>query len=126
MLREALRRGELATILRRPVRYIPPGTRQLKQVTPALREQLVTDYKSGLGIYELARKYGIHRYTVAQHLTTAGVIMRRTITEAERAKARELYLAGATYAEIARQLKRDPATVKKVIQIANPGPHPHA
>lgn len=66
--------------------------------------------------YELARKHGLHRYTIAQHLAAAGVVMRRTITDGEKMKARELYMSGATYAEIARQLKRDPATVKKMIQ----------
>lgn len=88
----------------------------MKQVTPAFREQLAADYRSGLGIYELGRKHGLHRYTVAQHLTAAGVVMRRTITMAERTKAQNLFLSGATYAEIARQLKRDPATVKKMIR----------
>ncbi|WP_058595049.1 helix-turn-helix domain-containing protein [Microbacterium testaceum] len=87
----------------------------MKQVTPAVREQLVADYRAGLGIYELGRKHGLHRYTVAQHLTAAGVVMRRTITATERSRAQELYLSGATYAEIARQLKRDPATVKKML-----------
>ena len=88
----------------------------MKQVTPLVRDQLVADYRAGLGIYELARTHGLHRYTVSQHLAAAGVEMRRTITDGEKAAARELHLAGATYAEIARQLKRDPATVKKMIQ----------
>lgn len=88
----------------------------MKQVTPLVREQLVADYRAGLGVYELARKHGLHRYTVSQHLTTAGVVMRRTITNDEKVKARQLYLSGATQAAIARQLKRDPATVKKMIQ----------
>ncbi|MFC7925187.1 helix-turn-helix domain-containing protein [Microbacterium laevaniformans] len=98
----------------------------MKQVTPALREQLAADYRSGLGIYELGRKHELHRYTVAQHLTAAGVVMRRTITAAERARAQELYLSGATYAEIARQLKRDPATVKKMILALPADPSPLA
>ena len=88
----------------------------MKQVTPLVRDQLVADYRAGLGIYELAHKHGLHRYTVSQHLTAAGVVMRRTITDDEKTKARELYLAGATYAAIARQLKRDPTTVKKMVQ----------
>ena len=87
----------------------------MKQVTPLVRDQLVADYRAGLGIYDLARKHGLHRYTVSQHLTAAGVVMRRTITNDEKTKARELYLAGETYTAIARQLKRDPATVKKMI-----------
>lgn len=86
----------------------------MKQVTPLIREQLVADYRAGLGIYELAQKHGLHRYTVSQHLAAAGVVMRRTITVGEKMQARELYMSGATYAEIARQLKRDPATVKKM------------
>lgn len=114
-LQTALHKGEIAKVLRGAVRHAPPGTQHVKQVTPAVREQLVADYRAGLGIYELGRKHGLHRYTVAQHLTAAGVVMRRTITAAERSRAQELYLSGATYAEIARQLKRDPATVKKML-----------
>ncbi|MFT4280521.1 helix-turn-helix domain-containing protein [Microbacterium sp.] len=86
----------------------------MKQVTAAVRDELVAGYESGLGVYELARKHGLHRYTVAQHLTTAGVVMRRTITDDEKTKARALYLSSASFAEIGRQLKRDPATVKKM------------
>lgn len=63
------------------------------------------DYQTGLGIYELGRKHGLHRYTVAQHLTADGVVIWLTITAAERTRAQELHLSGATYAEIARRLK---------------------
>lgn len=97
----------------------------MNQVAPLVRDQLAADYRAGLGIYELARKHGLHRYTVSQHLTAAGVVMRRTITDNEKVRALELYLAGATYAEIARQLKRDPATVKKMIQSQDLDPSPH-
>ncbi|MDQ1136295.1 DNA-binding CsgD family transcriptional regulator [Microbacterium sp. SORGH_AS 1204] len=97
----------------------------MKQVTPLVRDQLAADYRAGLGIYELARKHGLHRYTVSQHLTAAGVVMRRTITDSEKAKARELFESGTTYAEISRQLKRDPATVKKMIQSQDLDPSPH-
>lgn len=96
----------------------------MKQVTPLVRDQLVADYHAGLGIYELARKHDLHRYTVSQHLTAAGVVMRRTITDAERTRAQGLHLSGATYAEIARQLKRDPATVKKMVDHMPGEPHP--
>lgn len=123
-LRAALREGEITRVLRSRVRQIPPGKRQMKQVTPLVRDQLAADYRAGLGIYEVARKHGLHRYTVSQHLTAAGVVMRRTITDGEKAAARELYLAGATYAEIARQVKRDPSTVKKMIRVADLDPSP--
>ncbi|MFC7925184.1 helix-turn-helix domain-containing protein [Microbacterium laevaniformans] len=115
-LQGALRSGKIAKVLSQPVRRLPPGTRRIKQVTLDVRAQLVADYRSGLGIYELGRKHGLHRYTVAQHLTAAGVVMRRTITNAERVRAQELYMSGAPVAEVARRLRRDPATVKKMIR----------
>lgn len=124
-LRDALHQGVIAEALTRPPRSMPPETRQMKQVTPLVRDQLAADYRAGLGIYELARKHGLHRYTVSQHLAAAGVVMRRTITDKEKAKARELFESGTTYAEISRQLKRDPATVKKMIKSQDLDPSPH-
>lgn len=114
-LRTALRKGEITKVLQESVREIVPGSRMVKQVTPALLAELISDYHAGLGVYELASKHGLHRSTIGQHLTAAGVAMRRTVTEAEQAKARELYLSGAPFHAIGKQLGRDPATVKKMV-----------
>lgn len=57
-LRAALREGEIARVLRSPVSQIPPGKRQMKQVTSLVRDHLVADYRSGPGIYELGREHG--------------------------------------------------------------------
>jgi hypothetical protein len=92
----------------------------MRQVTSALLKALVAGYEAGLGVYQLASKHGLHRYTVAEHLTAAGVVMRRTITGEERTKAAALYLSGASFAEIGRQLRRDPATIKKLIHQEHP------
>ncbi|WP_424980824.1 helix-turn-helix domain-containing protein [Labedella phragmitis] len=81
---------------------------------------MTADYRSGLSVYAIAEKHGLHRYTVTEHLKSAGVVMRRTITEAERRRAHELYRSGANFTDIARALGRDPATVKKVIRTATP------
>ena len=124
-LQTALRDGTVAKALSRPVRDSAPGVRSLTQVTPELRDQLVADYRSGLGVYDLAQVYGLHRVTIVKHLRLAGVVMRRTITKAEHARARNLYLSGATYREIARQLGRDPATVKKTIHPLPDEASPH-
>lgn len=88
----------------------------MKQVTPDVRDALVTDYRSGLGIYEIARKHGLHRYTVATHLKAEGVVMRRVISDEERRRAAELYEQGESLNEIGRRLGRDPQTVKKMVR----------
>jgi len=85
-------------------------------MTPALLRQVISDYPSGLSVYAIAAKQGIHRQTVTNHLVEAGVTLRRTITHAERHRARELYDSGTYIKDIAKVLHRNPATVKKMIQ----------
>lgn len=114
-LRSALMSGDVERLLLEPIRDVTVGVRPVKQMTPNLRAAIVADYHSGLTVYELAQKHGLHRETIGLHLKAAGVIMRRTITASERSHARTLYLAGATLREIATQLHRDPATVKKMV-----------
>lgn len=77
----------IARTLQHPARSAAPETRRVKQVSPLVRDQLVADYRAGLGIYELARKHGLHCHTVSPHLAAAGVVMRRTITDSESARA---------------------------------------
>lgn len=116
-LRQALQDGTVARVLSqdaRPKPAMPP--RQMRQVTPGVRDALVADYSSGLGIYEITRKHGLHRYTIATHLTAAGVVMRRVISDEERRQAAELYEQGDSLNEIGRRLGRDPQTIKRIIR----------
>lgn len=64
-------------------------------------------------MYALAEKRGVRRQTVTTHLVTAGVTLRRTISDAERQRARELYDSGAYIKDIAKMLRRNPANRKK-------------
>lgn len=115
-LREALRNGEIRRALRGRIREHVAGTRSLRQMTPVLLEQVIADYRAGHSVYLIAEKHGIHRQTVTNHLVEAGVTHRRTITDMERQRARELYDSGAYIKDIAKILRRNPATVKKMIQ----------
>ncbi|WZH35579.1 MAG: helix-turn-helix domain-containing protein [Microbacterium enclense] len=87
-------------------------------MTPVLLEQVMADYRTGLSVYAIADKYGIHRQTVTNHLVEAGVTLRRTITNAERQRARELYDSGAYIKDIAKVLRRNPATIAKIVRSA--------
>lgn len=115
-LRDALRRGEITRVLKGPVRAHVAGARSLRQMTPALLELVISGYRSGLSVYALAERHGIHRQTVTNHLVEAGVTLRRTITQAERQRARELYVSGAYIKDIAKMLGRSPATIAKLVR----------
>ncbi|REC98243.1 hypothetical protein DEU35_1338 [Microbacterium sp. AG157] len=85
-------------------------------MTPALLEQIIADYRAGASVYAIADKHGIHRQTVTNHLVEAGVTLRRTITDMERQRARELYDSGAYIKDIANVLHRNPATIAKMVR----------
>ena len=85
-------------------------------MTPELIESFVTDYRSGLGVYAIADKHGVHRHSVTNHLVAAGIVLRRTITDAERSRARELHDRGMYIKDIARELGRNPATIANLVR----------
>ncbi|QRY40574.1 helix-turn-helix domain-containing protein [Microbacterium hominis] len=125
-LRDALGRGEIQRVLQGPLREHVAGTRSLRQMTPELLERVVSDYRSGLSVYAIAEKHGIHRQTVTNHLVDAGITLRRTITDSERQRARELYDSGAYIKDIAKVLHRNPATIAKLVRpdrVSVPCPH---
>lgn len=53
-LRDALRRGEIRRVLQGPVRAHVTGARSFRQMTPALLELVISDYRSGLSVYVIA------------------------------------------------------------------------
>ncbi|AUG29122.1 MULTISPECIES: helix-turn-helix domain-containing protein [Microbacterium] len=84
-------------------------------MTPALLELVISDYRSGLSVYAIAEKHGFHRQTVTTHLVEAGVTLRLTITDAERQQAKLLYASGMLIKDIAKTLRRNPATIAKLV-----------
>jgi hypothetical protein len=47
-----------------------------RKLTPAERAKLAEEYRFGLSVLQLARKYKMHRQTVARHLFQVGVAVR--------------------------------------------------
>lgn len=110
-------RGELASLLAQPPRLARPVGGANRRLSPADIDQLVTDYRSGVGsIYDLADLYGVHRNTIAQHLKDRSVRLGPLpLQESEAKRARELHAEGLSLNAIGRMLKRDPKTVKTAI-----------
>lgn len=83
---EALRRGDLMK-LRGHAPRVPNPERQRRQrrFLPSDVDQLVQDYLCGVGsVYGLAKKYGVHRNTIAKHLRDRGVELGRApLTQSE-------------------------------------------
>lgn len=117
-LRRQMKSGTIAAALQLPIREPERVFRALDRLSPDQQVLLAADYRAGKTIYELAREYGVHRHTVTEHLNRAGVASRRTITEAERARFRELHAQGLGTYVIAKRLGRDPGTVRRMLSEA--------
>ncbi|MEP6478142.1 MAG: helix-turn-helix domain-containing protein [Rhodoglobus sp.] len=52
------------------------GTKAIRHLTSDQREDLIRCYQAGDSLYELARRFSIHRETIKLHLTKAGVLIR--------------------------------------------------
>ena len=66
--------------------------KRVRRLNDAERVELIEYYRSGLTVYQLANKYGIHRHTVSKHLRDAGVRLRldgMTAEQIGRASCRE-------------------------------------
>lgn len=74
-------------------------------LTPSKVDRLVEDYKAGMSVVGLAKKYGIHRATVSAHLSRRRTLRRRPGLDVdERAEAVRLFRAGVSMRAISRQL----------------------
>lgn len=87
--------------------------KRVRRLTPAERAELVAQYQSGLTVYQLADKYGIHRHTVSKHLRAAGVRLRLDGLTAEQIdEAVQLYASGWSLARIAARFDVTSKTVQ--------------
>lgn len=69
--------------------------------------QLVERYEAGATTYDLAEQFGIGRETVANRLKAEGIKLRRIkLTEADLARAVELYATGLSTIKIGVMLNR--------------------
>jgi DNA-binding CsgD family transcriptional regulator len=70
-------------------------------------------YQSGLTVYQLADKYGIHRHTVSSHLRAAGIRLRLDgLTTQQVDEAAQLYGSGWSLGRIAERFGVAHTTVR--------------
>ena len=91
-----------------------------RKLTPAERSKLAEEYRFGLSVLELARKYNTHRHTVAAHLEREGVAVRsqKKMTPRLVAAAKQLYQQGNSLTEVGKQLGVEASTVGKALKRA--------
>ncbi|MDP9434130.1 MAG: hypothetical protein M3P93_02610 [Actinomycetota bacterium] len=87
------------------------------RLTEPQLQQLVRDYEAGLNMRPLARKYGIHRLTVAAHLRRAGVQLRyQGLTHEEASAAAQLYQDGWSLQRLAERYDCTAETVRQALK----------
>ena len=78
--------------------------------------QLVAEYQAGADMNTLAHTYGVHRHSVRNHLSKAGVEVRRLgLTEPQVTEAVRLYLAGQSLAKLGETFGCDHTTVRRAL-----------
>ena len=79
-------------------------------------EALIDSYKAGATVYDLARRFGIHRTTVSQHLRRSGVKMRRQgLAKDQVGTAARLYEQGQSLSKVGICLGVDAGTVRQAL-----------
>lgn len=102
-------------VARRPTKPVQ------RRLTPSELEAVAAAYQHGRSLHELAREFGVHRRTVADHLERLGVARRvnlpkLTSTDIERAASQ--YQAGDSLATVGKILNVDASTVQRALKRA--------
>lgn len=93
-----------------------PIPRRAKQISDEHSAQLADDYGQGMKVGELAKTYGIHRVTVADHLAFHGIEKRsRGLGEAQVLDATTRYQAGTSLAALGKKYGVSPTTVRQTL-----------
>ena len=112
---------ELPVLLRRRMHRKTRRKRQVqRRLTPDEVEQLVRDYQAGDSMQQLARRWRLHRTTVAEQLRREGVPVRQRGIRAERLnEAIRLYNEGWSCLRLADRYDCDDETVRQALRRAN-------
>jgi Helix-turn-helix domain len=104
-----------ASAARRPSRSVQ------RRLSPSELMTIAADYQHGRSLDALAREFGVHRRTVADHLERLGIARRVNLpklspTDIERAVSR--HRAGDSLATVGRTLNVDASTVQRALKRA--------
>lgn len=97
-------------------RVASPIPRRAKQISDEQSVQLAEDYSQGMKVGELAKKYSIHRVTVADHLAIHGIEKRsRGLDKAQVLDAAARYHVGTSLAVLGEKYGVSPTTVRQAL-----------
>lgn len=110
--------ARLPSLLERQIEPSEPLSRlRGKHLSDERMAELLADYAAGLNMRPLARKYGIHRVTVAAHLRRAGVELRYRGLSAEQVKeAAQRYREGWSLQRLAGCYECTAETVRQAFK----------
>jgi DNA-binding CsgD family transcriptional regulator len=97
------------------------GPPVLRRLTRSEIEEVVTGYRSGRSLADLAREFGIHHRTVADHLERLGIARRVNLPKMSPAdvyRAAARYRAGESLATVGEALSVDASTVQRALRRA--------
>ena len=85
----------------------------IRQLRPEELTAMITDYRAGATLIDLADRYGYNRVGISRALKRAGVRLRRTgLTEEQADEAERLYVDGQSLATVAARFDVDAGTVR--------------
>ena len=116
-------RGDIAGVDSPTAIEVPrsPAKPVQRRLSPSEITGIAAEYQHGRSLNELARQFGVHRRTVADHLERLGVARRvnlpkLTPPDIERAVSR--YQAGDSLATVGNALNVDASTVQRALRRA--------
>ena len=112
---------DLDEVLARPLKIPVHSPKQAqRRLTPSETQQLVTDYRASEDMKVLAKRYGVHRTTIANHLHENAVELRRQgITAVALPEVIQLYVAeGWPCQRLAEHFDCDAETVRQALKRA--------
>jgi predicted DNA-binding protein YlxM (UPF0122 family) len=115
------RLAEALPAVLRPRKRSKPGRRRQVQrrLTPEQAERLVAEYEAGDSMQRLAKRWNLHRTTVADHLRRAGSAVRERGIPAERLdEAIRLYADGWSCQRLADRYSCDDETIRQTLKRA--------
>lgn len=105
----------LSNLLARLVRDVPLAHKRARRLSEADIDVLMTEYRAGSSVYDLAARHHIDRGVIAQHLKARGISFRPNVQPAEVKRALELHAQGHSPNKIGELLGRDPKTIRSLL-----------
>ena len=98
-----------------------PGPKIQRRLTPPVLGAIVAGYDSGRSLNDLAREFGVHHRTVADHLERLGIARRVNLPKLSAAdvkRAASQYRSGESLATVGKALSVDASTVQRALKCA--------